>query len=117
VSRQGQEIKSYIQENIISKVAQEEDYDTVSKVCEKEGITFEDTIWAYEDSYKMDLIAEKAGIKDYEEMETYKVEAIEQFQASDAYVSCQVVLDNCAQLIRDNVTDKETLKAAEIYYD
>lgn len=111
------EVKSYIQENIISKVVQEEDYDAVSKVCEKEGITFEDTIWAYEDSYKMDLIAEKAGIKDYEEMEAYKLEAVEQFKASDAYVSCQAVLDTCAQLIRDNVTDKETLKKAEIYYE
>ena len=111
------EVKAYIQENIISKVAQEADYDTVSKACEKEGITFEDTIWAYTDSYRMDLIAEKAGIKDYEEMENYKLEAVEQFKASDGYASYQAVLDACAQLIRDNVTDKETLKAAEIYYE
>ena len=113
----GEEVKKYIQQNIISKVAQEEDYDTVSKACEQEGITFEDTIWAYEDSYKVDLIGEKAGIKSYEEMESYKEEAVKQFEASDAYASYKEVLDTCAQLIRDNVTDKETLKAAEIYYE
>ncbi|MBR4020133.1 MAG: hypothetical protein IKI99_02370 [Firmicutes bacterium] len=111
------EVKKYIQDNIISKVAQEEDYDVVSKACEKEGITFEDTIWAYEDSYKADLIGEKAGVKSYEEMERYKAEAVEQFKASDDYAACKVVLDNCARLIRDNITDKETLKAAEIYYE
>ena len=102
---------------MISKVAQEEDYDIVSKVCQKEGITFEDTIWAYESSYKVDLIGEKAGIQNYEEMEAYKAESVEQFKASDAYLSYQGVLDSCSQLIRDNVTDKETLKAAEIYYE
>ena len=45
--------KMGIQENIISKVAQEENYDAVSKACAKEGITFEDTIWAYE--YRSDI--------------------------------------------------------------
>ena len=111
------EVKQYIQENIISKVASEADYDTVSKVCEQEGITFEDTIWAYENSYKVDFIGEKAGISSYEEMESYKEESVERFQASDAYGAYQTVLDNCVKLIRDNVTDKRTLKEADIYYE
>lgn len=111
------EVKKYIQQNIISKVVQEEDYATVSKACEQEGITFEDTIWAYEDSYKVDLIGEKAGIESYEELEKYKEEAVKQFEASDAYTSYKNVLDTCAKLIRDNVTDKETLKTADIYYE
>ncbi len=111
------EVKQYIQENIISKVAQEENYDAVSKACAKEGITFEDTIWAYENSYKVDLIGEKAGLKSYDELEKYKTESVEQFKASAAYGAYKQVLDCCSQLIRDNVTDKETLKAADIYYD
>lgn len=111
------ELKKYIQNNIISKVAEEKDYDTVSKACQEEGISFEDTIWAYENSYKVDLIGEKSSIKSYEEMEKYKTEATEQFKSSDDYVTYKSVLDNCAQLIRDNVTDKETLKKAEIYYE
>lgn len=111
------EVKRYIQQNIISQVAKEEDYGIVSKACEQEGITFEDTIWAYESSYKVDLIGEKAGLKSYEALEKYKGESVEQFKASDAYRAYKQVLDNCARLIRDNVTDKETLKAAEIYYE
>ena len=111
------EVKRYIQENIISKVSSEADYDMVSKACEQEGITFEDTIWAYENSYKMDLIGEKAGIENYDEMETYKEESVERFKASDAYGAYKAVLDNCAELIRDNVTDKETLREADIYYE
>lgn len=111
------EVKRYIQQNIISQVAKEEDYDIVSKACEQEGITFEDTIWAYESSYKVDLIGEKAGLESYEALEKYKGESVEQFKASDAYRAYKQVLDNCARLIRDNVTDKETLKAAEIYYE
>ena len=113
----GQDVKSYIQENIISKIAQEPDYDVVSKACEKEGISFEDTIWAYEDSYKTDLIGETAGVKSYDEMETYKVESVERFKASDEYAAYRAVLDNCARFIRDNVTDKKILKEAEIYYE
>lgn len=111
------EVKSYIQENIISKVAKEEDYAAVSKACEQEGITFEDTIWAYQDSYKVDLIGERAGLKSYEELEKYKEEAVERYKNSEDYTEYTTVLDNCAQLIRDNVTDKETLKKAEIYYE
>ena len=111
------EVKSYIQENIISKVAKEEDYAAVSKACEQEGITFEDTIWAYQDSYKVDLIGERAGLKSYEELEKYKEEAVERYKNSEDYTEYMTVLDNCAQLIRDNVTDKETLKKAEIYYE
>ena len=111
------EVKKYIQNNIISKVAEEKDYDTVSKACQEEGISFEDTIWAYESSYKVDLIGEKSGIKSYEEMEKYKTEAAEEFKSSDDYVTYKSVLDNCAQLLQDNVTDKETLKKAEIYYE
>ena len=111
------EVTSYIQENIISKVAKEEDYAAVSKACEQEGITFEDTIWAYQDSYKVDLIGERAGLKSYEELEKYKEEAVERYKNSEDYTEYMTVLDNCAQLIRDNVTDKETLKKAEIYYE
>lgn len=111
------QVKAYIQENIIAQVAKEEDYDVVSAACAKEGITFEDTIWAYQSSYKVDLIGEKADIKSYEEMEGYKAESVERFKASDAYVAYKVVLDNCAQLIQDNVTDKEALKEADIYYE
>lgn len=111
-----EEVKAYIQRNVISKIAQEEDYDVVSKACEKEGITFEDTIWAYASSYKVDLIGEKAGIQSYEDMETYKEESVKLFKKSDAYVAYEKVLDVCAQLIRDNVTDKEKLKSADIYY-
>lgn len=117
ISVEEEEVITYIQENIISKVAQEDDYETVSLVCEKEGITFEDTIWAYKSSYKTDLIGEKAGIESYEEMETYKAEAVSAFQSSDAYEEYKAVLDHCAELIRNNVTDKETLKAADIYYE
>ena len=111
------EVTSYIQENIISKVAKEEDYAAVSKACEQEGITFEDTIWAYQDSYKVDLIGERAGLKSYEELEKYKEEAVERYKNSEDNTEYMTVLDNCAQLIRDNVTDKETLKKAEIYYE
>ena len=89
----------------------------LSKACQEEDLSFEDTIWAYENSYKVDLIGEKSSIKSYEEMEKYKMEATEQFKSSDDYVTYKSVLDNCAQLIRDNVTDKETLKKAEIYYE
>lgn len=112
-----EEVEQYIQENVISKVTSETDYETVSKVCEQEGITFEDTIWAYESSYKVDLIGEKAGMKDYEELETYKEESVELFKASEDYAEYQAVLDVCAQQIRENVTDKETLKSADIYYE
>jgi len=110
-----QDVKAYIQENIISGIVREPDYDVVSKACEKEGITFEDTIWAYKNSYKVDLIGELAGIKNYDEIETYKEESVERFKASDEYAAYKAVLDNCAQLIQDNVTDRETLKEAEIY--
>lgn len=112
-----EEVESYIQENIISKVEQEEDYDVVSKACQQEGITFEDTIWAYKSSYKVDLIGEKAGIENYDDMEAYKEEAIKQFEVSSEYDMYMTVLDNCSQLIYENVTDKETLKAADIYYE
>lgn len=112
-----EEVKKYIQQNVISQIAQDENYSAVSKACEKEGITFEDTIWAYQSSYKVEAIGKKAGIKNYDAMETYKDEAVEQFKASEAYVSYKKVLDVCAQLIRENVTDKESLKAADIYYE
>ena len=112
-----EEVKVYVRENVIEEVAQEENYDLVSEACEKEGITFEDTIWAYENSYKVDLIGEKAGITNYEDMADYQDEAVKAYKNSDAYKAYEDVLHHCAQLVRDNVTDKETLKAAEIYYE
>ena len=111
------DVNAYIQDNIISQVAKEENYDVVSQACEREGITFEDTIWAYKDSYKVDLIGEKAGVKSYEELESYKEESVKSFKASEAYASYKAVLDVCAQLIRDNVTEKDALKEADIYYE
>lgn len=110
-------LKSYIQQNIISKVAQEEDYITVSKACEKEGITFEDTIWAYKDSYKVDCIKDTVGIKSPEQMEEYKKAALERFKESEEYRDYQEVLETCADLIRKNITNQEDLKEADIYYE
>ncbi len=112
-----EEVTSYIQKNVISKVVEEEDYDVVSKACEREDITFEDTVWAYKNSYKVDLIGERAGIENYEDMTGYKEESVERFKSSDAYGPYKEILDACAQLIRDNVTDKESLKEADIYYE
>lgn len=110
------DVKKYMQENVIREIAMDENYDNVSRACEKEGITFEDSIWAYENSYKVELIGMRAGMKDYEELENYKAEAVAQFKKSKDYAEYQKVLETCDKMIRENVTDKEILKKAEIFY-
>ena len=111
------EVKEYILKNVISRMVKEPDYNMVNSACEKEGITFEDTVWAYESSYKVDLIGERAGIDNYDDLETYKEESVVRFKASADYEPYKKILENCADLIRNNVTDKKALKEADIYYE
>ncbi len=110
------EAKIYIKENVLDQLKETEEYARVNAACQKEGITYDDTVWAYEDSYKVDCIASNAGVGSYEELEQFKADAVERFRDSGEYDRYQAVLDVCRSLIEQNVTDRETLKAADIYY-
>lgn len=109
------EVKQYIEENVLEEIQASDHYAAVDEACAQEGITFEDTIWAYEDSYKMQYILLEAGVESAQEVE-FVNDLIETYSKTEQYAAVQTVLDTCAQLLADHITDKDTLKSADIYY-
>ena len=110
------QVAAYIRENVLEELKAMETYDQVDAICHEEGITYEDTIWAYAASYKMEYIAKASGVTNEEEFAAYKEEAVTAYKKSAEYADFQKILDNCRSLIEDDVTDKETLKNADIYW-
>ena len=80
------------------------------------GITYEDTVWAYENSYKMQYILIQSGVSSEDEIE-FVNQIVADYGKTEAYKELVQVLETCAALIADDVTDKEALRNAEIYIE
>lgn len=117
ISATDTEVEAYIKENVIDQLKAAEEYESVDEMCAEEGITFEDTVWAYKNTYKMEYIAKQSDVEDYEGFQTYTEESVKEYKQSDAYQAFQSVLDTCRKLIEEDVTDKEILKSSDIYYN
>ena len=109
-------VKDYIEENVLKELKASETYEQVDGFCQEEGITFEDTIWAYENSYKMECIAKAAGVEDAESYAAFKEAAVDAYKSSDAYMEFQRVVENCRSLIEEDITDKDAICKADIYW-
>lgn len=114
ISATDEEVAAYIQENVLAEIQASDDYETVDAACAKEGITFEDTVWAYEDSYKMQYILIQSGVESDKEV-AFVEDIIEDYRETDEYAALAEVLENCGQLIAAGVTDKDTIRDSAIY--
>lgn len=115
ISATQKEVETYINEYVLDEIQNQESYKAVDSICAKEGITFEDTVWAYKDSYKKNLILTQAGVN-AETQDAFMNELMENYRQNESYTALMQVLDNCAELIEGNITDKEIIKSSSIYY-
>jgi len=109
-------VADYIEENVLQEIQASETYAAVDAMCAKEGITYEDTVWAYENSYKMQYILIQSGVSSEDEIE-FVNQIVADYGKTEAYKELVQVLETCAALIADDVTDKEALRNAEIYIE
>lgn len=107
------EVAGYIKNNVINQVREDEAFDKMEEACNKAGITFEDSIWAYEDSYRSAYIISE--IPDFNEK--LNAEIIEKFKDSSEYVDIAKIIENCKELIDAGETDIDVLKQEDIYFD
>ena len=114
ISATADEVDAYIQENVLAEIQATDEYETVDEACAKEGITFEDTVWAYEDSYKMQYILIQSGVESDKEAD-FVEDIIEDYRKTNEYTVLAEVLETCGRLIADGVTDKQTIKDSAIY--
>lgn len=115
ISATEKDVETYIRENVLREIQDNDHYEAVDALCAREGITFEDTVWAYKDSYKKNYILNKAGVNAQTQAEFIE-KVIEQYCQTEAYTALMQILDNCAELIAENITDKETIKSSEIFF-
>ncbi|MBR5315672.1 MAG: hypothetical protein IKU44_02680 [Firmicutes bacterium] len=109
-----EEVANFIKNNVLVELKASETYEAVDEACNKEGITFEDTIWAYESSYKMQYILKEAGVKSEDEI-AFVNDLVEDYGETEAYALLMTVLDTCGEFIKVGETDKDVLKSADIY--
>ena len=109
------DVETYIRENVIDQLKQSDGYELADEACRKEGISFEDSVWAYKNSYKMEYVASLLGINGYEDFQVYKEEAVKAYRETQDYTDFQRILRNCRKLIEEDITDKDVIQAEDIY--
>lgn len=107
------DVANYIKTYVIEEVKNAEGFDQMEEACHKAGMTFEDSIWAYESSYKSAYIASQ--IENYDE--GLMAEITEQYKASDAYRQEAEIIENCRALIAAGETDNDVLRRSGIYFE
>jgi len=107
------DVEAYIQQNILDPFAEADNSGELDAAAEEAGTTFEDSVWAYYDSYRWQYILSQ--IPDYkgdEDLEQYE----EAFKKTDSGKELEKVLDVCKEMFCEGEDDETRLKAAAIYF-
>lgn len=105
-------VAEYIKTNVIEQVREAEGFDKMEEACNKAGMTFEDSIWAYESSYKSAYIMSQIEDWDDSRME----EIAEAYKASSTYEKEVKIIQNCKNLIEAGETEIDALRRSGIYF-
>lgn len=108
------EVAKYMKNNVIDQVRNAEGFDRMEEACNKAGMTFEDSIWAYKSSYRSEYIMSQIGDGFSEEMMT---DIIADFRESRDFDKVFRIIQNCKNLIESGETDIDALRRADIYFD
>lgn len=107
------EIAEYLNNTIIAEAKEDEGFAQMEKMCNENNLTFADTVWAYENSYRWQYIMEKVSPE-------YKPELLDgiiaDYKETSDYEEVLAIVKNCSNLITAGETEIEVLRKSDIFF-